>query len=101
MKLLTEQIKKTIPKLRSQEGKGGDAIVHVKFFTPDSNWTWYATEFDGYDEFFGLVDGLEKEFGYFYLSQLKTTKGPMGLSIERDMYWTPKTLKEIVPELFR
>ncbi len=110
MKLLTEQIKKTIPKLRSQEGKGGDAIVHVKFFTPDSNWTWYVTEGESQKDidekeinflFFGLVDGFVKEFGYFDLVQLQQARSPMGLSIERDMYWTPKTLKEIAPELFR
>ena len=49
MKLLTEEIKKKLPPLYAQDGKGGKAVVHVKFFTPDANWTWYATEFDGKD----------------------------------------------------
>lgn len=43
MKLLTQEIRKQLPALYSQEDKGGEAIVHVKFFTPDSNWTWLAT----------------------------------------------------------
>lgn len=64
---------------------GGDALAHVKYFTPDSSWTWYATEFDGEDTFFGLVKGFEKEFGYFSLSELESAKGPMRLSIERDL----------------
>ena len=101
MKLLTQEIRKKLPPLYSQEDKGGKAIVHVKFFTPDSSWTWYATEFDSEDTFFGLVDGHEKELGYFSLSELESVNGPMGLPIERDLYWQPKTLREIAPEMFK
>ena len=100
MKLLTQIIRKQLPPLYSQEDKAGEAVAVVKFFTPDSSWTWYATEFDGDDMFFGLVDGLEKELGYFSLSELQNTHGPMGLSIERDRWWEPKTLQKIAPELF-
>ena len=72
----------------------------VKFFTPDSSWTWYATEFDGDDTFFGLVDGHEEELGYFSLRELQSVRGPLGLPIERDLYWQPRPLREIAPELF-
>ena len=96
MKLLTKEILEKLPKLYTQEEKGLDAIAVVKFFTPDSNWTWYATEFDGEDLFFGLVDGFEKELGYFRLSELQSVKGALGLPIERDMYFKPKTLKELM-----
>ncbi|MBW8016135.1 MAG: DUF2958 domain-containing protein [Planctomycetes bacterium] len=101
MKLLTQEIRKKLPALGGQEDKGGKAIVQVKFFTPDSSWTWYTTEFDGEDTFFGLVDGHEKELGYFSLSELESVNGPMGLPIERDLYWQPKTLQEIAPEMFK
>ncbi len=100
MKLLTQEIRKKLPGLYTQEGKGGKAIAYVKFFTPDSNWSFFATEFDGEDTFFGLVEGFEKELGYFSLNELQQTKGPLGLSIERDLYWKPKTLEEIAPEMF-
>lgn len=100
MMLLTQENKKTLPDLYAQDGKGGDAVAFVKFFDPCGSWTWYATEFDGEDRFFGLVDGNEKELGYFSLSELKTVKGRFGLGIERDMYWTPKTLRQIAPEMF-
>ena len=100
MKLLTQEIRRKLPPLGSQDSLGSKAVAHVKFFTPDSNWTWYATEFDGQDTFFGLVDGHEKELGYFSLSELQAVRGPMGLAVERDLYWQPKTLKEIAPELF-
>jgi hypothetical protein len=58
MKLLTNEVRKVLPPLFSQEGSGDDTTVYVKFFDPWSQWTWYATEFDGKDEFFGIVIGL-------------------------------------------
>lgn len=96
MKLITKEIQNILPKLFEQDSKGLNAIAYVKFFTPDSNWTWYATEFDGKDIFFGLVDGCYKELGYFSLSELKNLKGPYGLKIERDLYFKPTTLKELM-----
>lgn len=70
MKLLTKEIRKAIPKLRSQDGKGDKAIAYVKFFTPTSSWTWYASEGEPVldakrkeidFEFFGLVYGDERD----------------------------------------
>jgi len=101
MKLLPEEIRKILPPLYSQDGKGGKAVAYVKFFSPSSNWAFYASEFDGDDTFFGLVEGFEKELGYFSLSELESVQGPMGLPIERDLHWQPKTLEEIAPEIFR
>jgi len=109
MKLLTKEIRKKLPPLYSQDGKGGKAIAHVKYFTPDANWTWHGVEGEPVlDEsgkevdfrFFGLVDGHCKELGYFVLSELEEARGPMGLPIERDLYWQPKMLEKIAPELF-
>ena len=100
MQLMTKEVRRKLPPLYSQEKLGSKAIAYVKFFTPDSSWTFWATEFDGQDTFFGLVDGHEKELGYFSLSELEKVRGPMGLPIERDLYWKPKTLKEIAPKLF-
>jgi len=110
MKLLPQEIREKLPPLYSQDGKGGKAIVYVKFFTPSSSWTWYATEGEPVlDEsgkevdfrFFGLVDGHEKELGYFVLSELEEVRGPMGLPIERDLHFKPKMLEEIAPEMFK
>jgi len=110
MKLLPKEIRSTLPALYAQDGKGPKAVVYAKFFTPDAQWTWYATEGEPVKDdsgaeidfqFFGLVDGLEKELGYFMLSELEQVRGRMGLPIERDLYWHPKTLQEIAPEIFR
>lgn len=101
MELLTQELRRKLPPLGGQDGKGGKQIAWTKFFAPDGSFTWYATEYDGTDIFFGLVDGLEKELGYFSLAELKSIRGPLGLAVERDLYWEPKPLEEIAPELFR
>ena len=82
MKLLTKEIRRKLPPLYSQERLGGKAVAYLKLFTPDSSWTFWATEFDGRDLFFGLVEGHVKELGYFSLSELKP-------------------LDQIAPELFK
>jgi hypothetical protein len=91
MELLTDELRKSLPELYSQEGNA-DPTVHIKFFTPDSNWTWFVTEGseeDGDFRFFGFVKGQESEWGYFLLSELKSARGPHGLEIERDLYFKP------------
>jgi ABC-type Zn uptake system ZnuABC Zn-binding protein ZnuA len=99
MKLLTKEIENKLPKLYSQEDKGMEAIAQVKFFSLGSDWRWFATEFDGEDTFFGLVQGFENELGYFSLSELQSVKF-MGIpAIERDINWKPKPLKEIKQQL--
>lgn len=95
MELLTEEIREQLPELYANEEIGLAAQALVKFFTPDANWTWYASEFDGDDIFFGLVIGHMAEFGYFSLSELESVRGPLGLPIERDLGFEPKTLKEL------
>ena len=39
--------------------------------------------------FFGLVCGMERELGYFSLAELQSVRGPLGLRVERDLYFTP------------
>jgi hypothetical protein len=101
MKLLTKKIESKLPGM-AKGAEGDDAVAHVKFFTPDSNWTWFATEYDPDEQmFFGLVIGLETELGYFSLQQLTESRGPLGMAIERDTHYQPKTLGEIRELIFR
>ncbi|MCZ7554595.1 MAG: DUF2958 domain-containing protein [Anaerolineales bacterium] len=93
--LLPDEIRAQLPPLYSGEEQGLEARALVKFFTPDSNWTWYASEFDGEDRFFGLVSGFEVELGYFSLSELESVHGPLGLPIERDKFFEPTSLREL------
>jgi len=100
MKLLTQEILSRLPPLYAQDGKGLDAIAHVKFFTPDAQWTWYGTEYDpGERIFFGYVQGLEDEFGYFSLDELQEVRGSLGLAVERDLYFKPMPLRAIVEKI--
>jgi len=95
MPLLTPALRASLPPLYGQEGTP-DPIVYARFFTPDSSWTWLATEFDPEEgRFFGLVDGFEAELGYFLLEELETSRGPRGLSIERDLHFTPAPLSTL------
>ena len=82
-----------VPALYATEGQD-DPLVLVKLFTPDSNWTWYVIESDG-DVCFGLVCGLAVELGYFSLSEISRVRGPLGLRVERDLWWRPRRLSEV------
>jgi hypothetical protein len=105
MKLLTKAIEAKLAKtpLYSRDGMDYSPVI-VKFFTPDSNWSWYVLEAEreGDDwRFFGLAEGFEKELGYFMLSELQAAKGPLGLRIERDRYFdgmqVKKSTNEVLP----
>ena len=98
MQLLTKELRRRLPALGSTDGQA-EALAVVKFFTPDSSWTWYAVEFDGEDTFYGLVDGLELEFGYFSLRELMSVRGHLGLPIERDRWFTPQPIQQLYEEL--
>jgi hypothetical protein len=114
MKLLTKEIIAKFEKspLYSQDGNKNAPVI-AKFFTPWTNWTWFATEgsltcpehacIDCKEcpkpwkdfTFFGMVHGHEHELGYFTLSELESVSGPAGLKIERDMYFEGKTLADV------
>ena len=93
-RLLPDDVAARLPRLYATE-REEDPIAHVKFFTPDSSWTWYVTEYDPKQRLcFGLVHGLERELGYFSLEELEEVRGPLGLPIERDLYWQPVPLSQ-------
>jgi len=94
--LIPQEVVDGLPKIGETDGQK-DPLLQVKFFYPDFDWTWYVMEFDGDDEFFGLVDGFEKELGYFRLSELMGNRGTLGLEIGRDMFFTPVVLSEKLP----
>ena len=98
MELLPEELRRALPPLYSQENTN-DPVVHAKFFTPDSSWTWFVTEGspeDGDYLFFGYVIGFEEEWGYFAHSELASVRGPLGLAIERDLYFRPGPFSEVL-----
>lgn len=99
-KLLTKEIEKKLPPLYSQDGKNPKKVrVIVKFFNPMGAGTWYATEFDPTERlFFGWAKISDGELGTFSLDDLESVKLPLGLTIERDLYWDDKTTLHDVME---
>ena len=84
-----------IPVLYSMEDEK-DPLCYIKLFTPDANWTWYVIEIDDANELcFGYVVSMEKELGYFTVSELESVRGALNLPVERDLSFTPVPLSEI------
>jgi len=101
MKLITKALEQKIPKLYSTEGQGMEAVAYIKLFSPDSSWTWYLTEYSAEDHLgFGWCDNGQGggELGYVSLTELEQVRGPLGLPIERDLYFTPKPLEQILED---
>ena len=97
--LMTQKLADTIPALGANENARDydEVLAPAKLFSPYSGWTWYITEMDpATGQCFGLVDGFERELGYFDLRELaETTVFGSVPAVERDLYWEPKTLGEI------
>ena len=72
--LITDEMLERVPELYAQEDVSlADKQVHAAYIIPfRSNWTWYMTEYDRESgDAFGLVLGIEPEWGYFNLEELK------------------------------
>lgn len=72
--LMTDEMLERVPELYAQEDVAlADKEVHAAYIIPfRSNWTWYMTEYDRESgDAFGLVLGIEPEWGYFNLEKLK------------------------------
>ena len=98
-KLLTKELQALLPALNAQEDVA-DPIVHAHFFNPSGTGDWWITEgsLDEGDYYmFGLCDLGSPELGYVSINELDSVRGPLGLGIERDLYWTPKPLSEVQP----
>ena len=84
----------------SQDGKGMDAEVVVKYFNPCGRGTWLITEGEKQDNgdwlLFGYCNLFEWEWGYVAHSELESVKLPFGLTIERELYITGGKVKDYI-----
>ena len=97
MKLLTKELLKKLPPIGHSIETKEEPQAIVKWFTPDSNWTWYVAEYNPETGMcWGLVDGFEKEFGYFTIDEIQKLKGPLKLPVERDWSFDPVNLNSLV-----
>jgi len=107
MKLITKEIARKLEKAYSHSAETGESgrDVIAKFFTPWSGATWYITEggpvnADG--EICSITEAVDwhlfgfcdlgdvacAELGYVMLSDLTELRGPFGLRVERDLYYS-------------
>lgn len=87
MKLLTSTIRK---RLLANALAEGDHWPVVKLFAPTGAACWLFTELDeDGDRLFGLCDlGFgAPELGYASLAEISAVRLPLGLRIERDLYF--------------
>lgn len=87
MKLMTKELEEKFKRypLYSQDGKGKDAKIVVKYFNPFGRGTWLITEGEKQEDsdwlFFGYCHIFCWEWGYVSLSELESVG-----YIERDLY---------------
>lgn len=102
MLLMTKELEKEFEKypLYSQEDKGMDSKVVVKYFDPCGSGTWLITEGEKQEDgewlFYGYCYIFEWEWGYVTLSELESVQRPFGLGIEREIYGGHETVKEYI-----
>ena len=72
MKLLCDLAKLGIPNLYAQED-APDPTVYAILARPDLDWRWYVSGLDVENHHgFGLVQGFEREKGYFCVAELNS-----------------------------
>jgi hypothetical protein len=96
-KMMTKELASKMPPLYAQDGMGDKAVAFGHWFSCWNGWDWYATEYDpDTQECFGLVRGFATELGYFSLYEFEELNKQRGFElVERDIYWSPKTIGEI------
>jgi hypothetical protein len=96
---MTKTLEKRFAQVGSQ-AEEKDPLVIARFFNPNGAGTWYATEYDPqYKVFFGYVSIFgdhNDEWGSFSLEELQSYRGPLGLGIERDRFFTEKRASEAI-----
>jgi hypothetical protein len=94
MKLMPDEIAKQVPPLYATEHLPlSEKVVHAKWFTPFSSWTWYVVEYDATQRLaFAFVVGVDDEWGYVSVDELEAIRGPDGLTVERDINFQPATV---------
>jgi hypothetical protein len=99
MKLLTDELRETIPPLYATEYiEPDEKPVIAKFFFPAGVWTWFVVEGSQEEDdyiFFGYVVGDFPEWGYFSLTELEGIN-VHGQAVERDEFFKPGKFKDVI-----
>jgi hypothetical protein len=72
MELLPKEIADRLPPSIARRSRATTRSHSVKFFTPWTSWTWYASEYDPTQRLcFGVVVGHERQLRYFSVEELE------------------------------
>jgi len=90
-----------LPAIGTQSGVR-DPMVYCKLFCPWGRGTWWLLEYDPAERIaFGfayLIDEACAELGDVSIDELESIPGPIGLTIERDCYFSPKPLSQALAD---
>lgn len=93
--LLPAELRAKLPAIDC-ENLTSEKVARVQLVAPWSGVTWYVSEFDGQDFFFGLVeDGKKTELGIFSISHIDELRGPNGERVERHEDFKPTKLSNL------
>jgi hypothetical protein len=88
--LIDIQLQNQLPPLYAQDGAKRKTL-YARFYLYD--WEWFVMEYSPLQKLcYGLVDGDEKEYGYFRLDELEA------IGVQRDMEFYPITIKGVDDE---
>lgn len=89
-----------IPKL-GETSENPDPTLYVKWFTPDSGFTWFVAEFDPESQIgYGFVIGPFPEWGTFSLKEIRSLRGALHLPVERDLHFDPCPSSKITKDFY-
>lgn len=95
-KLMTEELAKVLPAMYATEEER-DPAARVHYFSCTGGWDWYLVEYDATTgEAFGLVRGVETEWGCFSIREMEEVNRSHGFNvIERDVRFSPKPVSAL------
>lgn len=101
MKLIGKQEIELIKKYQklNKGKKPMEKNIPVHLFNPAGAGNWYVYEYSPKTQiafgYVSLFNDWNDEWGSFAIWELEELQLPLGLKIERDLYWKPKPLKDI------
>lgn len=106
MDLMAPEIEQALVEAKAAGKSITDEIqIVVKYFTPDAAATWFIVDGEELENgdwrLFGFCDlGWRDlaELGYVMLSELQEVRGKLGLAVERDLYFPPTTLQDVLDQ---
>ena len=91
--LIPKELEVKLPSINEAMGQK-NPVCPIKIFGGPATF-WVAGRDDDY--LWGVAEIFERETGSFLLSELQSIKvPPLNLPLERDLYYEPKTISEIM-----